>query len=975
MAYPHNDKASIFVQIPSYRDKECIPTIEDIFYKAQSPERITVGVCWQYDPEAGETPLELKKYGEQVRILNVPSDQSKGVAWARHQAQLLWRDEDYILQIDSHTRLVGHWDDNILRELRHCPSEKAVLSCPPHGYIAPDLIRKDNRPTFRRPKGFSSSGLLQLSSDFFDAPLSIPTKAAFVVPRFIFSSSKLIKEVPVDPHLYVEEEDITLSARMWTHGWDIYSPGSILLYHLYNNDGKQRPLHWKDFKDWIELQNSSRQRYRYIMGIDTPKAHERIEEFDKYKLGDSRPLSEYTAFCGIDFVHNNVVANASHCPFIESIRKHKAVENYWLSINTKTPKPSKAQDNLPPVKPQPIKKEAKPLVVDDFTPFFNLPDDSSKIREIQLYGGHNVALFFLPTAEANFLRSFFDEMEKRKQQFAELDISPLFIFPTSSNELASVKKWLDLPYSLWADEKGEVGKIFGVYPQLTEAFTPTCFLLSPNLRIVNKYTLDDITPRINQLLRECETRLPVKKPAQVNAHAPVLVVPNVLSKEQCKKLIAYWTEQEKFQGRVGADKNSAYKKSAKRRIDAMVKGELQEEIDERLSGTLFPEIEKVFGLDITRREEYKIGCYDSADGGFFNQHRDNFELPLSHRRYAMTLNLNDDFEGGGLNFPEYGSDAYKAGAGTAVIFPCSLMHRAAEVTKGQRFMLVSFFYGEEEAMKRYQLLKNDYPSMSPDDRLIHAARKDLPSKTPGSRAGIFIPSKPAIADGVPSFIPQLNKPFDIMTEGVPPGILVIKNFLDEEACQAIKDYSDKTMGRKLEVVDNERSTKGKTVTKASDSRITEYVKIDGISDKILPLFVHIHSQYLEPFYNVDFEWFERPQILRYTAGGKYGQHADSEHLDKQTKQWVRAQDRDYSTLTYLNDDYGGGEILFNEFDFKIKPTTGMLVAFPSDHRYLHTALPTTSGVRYVIVSWSATLGTPRVKERAPFAATFLKLRK
>lgn len=963
-------KPTIFVQIPSYRDKECVPTVEDVFEKAKHPERIYVGVCWQYNAEAGETPLAFP-LKPNIRVLNIPASESKGVAWGKHQAQSLWQGEDYILQIDSHTRLVGNWDEKILTELQNCPSEKPVLSCPPPGYIAPNIVRKDNLPTFRCPKAFNEKGILTLAGDMFDTPLSAPVPAAFAVPRFIFSSSQIIKEVPADPYLYVEEEEVTLSARLWTHGFDIYSPSNILLYHLYNQDGKQRPLHWKDHANWATLQVASRKRYHYIMGLDIPKANDPSPELTTYGLG-KRSLAEYSTFCGVDFSGKGALKEAEHCPFIEAIRKHKTVASYWLPAATPIV-PISAP--ILPLAPQKTIRPASPIAIGDFIPYFSLPDETGKLREIHLFAGHNVALYFLPASDVNFLHGFFETMKQHREAFAQLNIMPVYIFLTHKTEVASIKKWLDITHSLWADEDRGISRLFGIAPDETGNFMAGCFLLSPNLQVVNAYAFAQPSPHGKQLLQDAKVLLPIKETHVVTTpHAPVLVVPNVLSKERCEKLIAYWEANEKFYGKVGAGKNSTYNKSAKIRSDVAVKDDLLERLDDVLSGTLFPEIEKVFGLEVTRREEYKIGCYDAKEGGFFNQHRDNFELPLSHRRYAMTLNLNDNFEGGGLNFPEYGEDVYKTPAGTAVIFPCSLMHRATKVTKGKRFMLVSFFYGEEEAMKRYHMLQQEGKPVSPDDRHINSPRKELETKTPGSRAGILIPSTPSPILSAPNFIPSLNKPFDVMKEGVPPGILVIKNFLDSEVCQAIKDYSDATMGRKLEVVDNELSTKEKTVTKVSDHRITEYVKIDGIADRLLPLFIHVHARYLEPFYNVNFEWFERPQILRYTAGGKYGQHADSEHLDKSTNTWVRAQDRDYSTLTYLNDDYGGGEILFNNFDFKIKPTTGMLVAFPSDHRYLHTALPTTSGVRYVIVSWSAILGTPRVKDRAPYAATFLKLR-
>ena len=67
----------------------------------------------------------------------------------------------------------------------------------------------------------------------------------------------------------------------------------------------------------------------------------------------------------------------------------------------------------------------------------------------------------------------------------------------------------------------------------------------------------------------------------------------------------------------------------------------------------------------------------------------------------------------------------------------------------------------------------------------------------------------------------------------------------------------------------------------------------------------------------------------------------------------------------------GGDKLINQ-NFRIKPRPGMLLAFPSDHRYLHAALPTVSGIRYVIVSWAAVLGSKRVRTQMPYGSVFIR---
>src|SRR3546814_20755978 len=75
---------------------------------------------------------------------------------------------------------------------------------------------------------------------------------------------------------------------------------------------------------------------------------------------------------------------------------------------------------------------------------------------------------------------------------------------------------------------------------------------------------------------------------------------------------------------------------------------------------LAPEIHKAFGFRATRIERYLIGCYDESDRGFFRAHRDNTSKGTAHRAFAVSLNLNsEEYEGGQLKFPEYGSAMYK----------------------------------------------------------------------------------------------------------------------------------------------------------------------------------------------------------------------------------------------------------------------------------------------------------------------------
>ena len=80
---------------------------------------------------------------------------------------------------------------------------------------------------------------------------------------------------------------------------------------------------------------------------------------------------------------------------------------------------------------------------------------------------------------------------------------------------------------------------------------------------------------------------------------------------------------------------------------------------------------------------------------FFSVHRDNLSPATAHRRFALTLNLNEGYQGGQLRFPEYGPELYRPAAGAGLLFSCSHLHEVLEVTAGRRFVLLSFLFGEE----------------------------------------------------------------------------------------------------------------------------------------------------------------------------------------------------------------------------------------------------------------------------------------
>jgi predicted 2-oxoglutarate/Fe(II)-dependent dioxygenase YbiX len=129
--------------------------------------------------------------------------------------------------------------------------------------------------------------------------------------------------------------------------------------------------------------------------------------------------------------------------------------------------------------------------------------------------------------------------------------------------------------------------------------------------------------------------------------------------------------------------------------------ELRGAVRARIVRRLLPEVEKAFQFKATRIERYIVACYDAAEQGHFNAHRDNTTAGTAHRRFAVTINLNaGEYEGGDLRFPEFGRRTYRAPTGGAVVFSCSLLHEATPVTRGARFAFLPFLFDEEGARIR-----------------------------------------------------------------------------------------------------------------------------------------------------------------------------------------------------------------------------------------------------------------------------------
>jgi predicted 2-oxoglutarate/Fe(II)-dependent dioxygenase YbiX len=185
-------------------------------------------------------------------------------------------------------------------------------------------------------------------------------------------------------------------------------------------------------------------------------------------------------------------------------------------------------------------------------------------------------------------------------------------------------------------------------------------------------------------------------PASLRASAaPLLVVPNILTPARCQAFIDHFEASPHEPGRMASyDAGAVHKldESLKHRrdIELMAGTPMHAAVMDAMARRCVPEIKRAFQKDVGFADRVLIARYDD-DGGYFKRHRDNALPHTAFREFAVSINLNTHaYEGGELRFPEFDDAGYSAPAGGAMIFSASLLHEAAPVTKGRRYVILSF---------------------------------------------------------------------------------------------------------------------------------------------------------------------------------------------------------------------------------------------------------------------------------------------
>jgi len=333
--------------------------------------------------------------------------------------------------------------------------------------------------------------------------------------------------------------------------------------------------------------------------------------------------------------------------------------------------------------------------VGDFGPDLSLVDQHGRSRALysQDIAGKNNAMFFVEEDSVSALAAAIDLI---KSDFDRSDGRPLIVSPLAPDATLPVAEAAAIEFPVLSDPGAAmITAIVGGKPSKPYAAA----VFDRNGRLMAAGIDEAFAVLVARASEMCSSQSGVYEPGLMKTQAPVLLIPRILELAECDHLIDFWSAGEKRRNEIssGTQGQSVAERSeeVKRRADVLVPQDdnpTNTLIRTRIARRVMPELSKVFNFDARAYDIGRIGCYDSSDSGFFRPHRDILsDDDKNPRKFALSLNLNDDYTGGALRFPEYGERTYSPPRGAGGVFSCSLLHEALPVETGQRFGLFLFF--------------------------------------------------------------------------------------------------------------------------------------------------------------------------------------------------------------------------------------------------------------------------------------------
>jgi hypothetical protein len=387
--------AKIHFLIASYRDQLCSRTLDYIFRRAKHPERIFVRILDQNLPEsdliddvgcfagfcadylanstiAKEHKLTCEQYKKHIHTAHVHASQAKGVPDGRSKlsAMIHWdyihRNDpskldfhpvdihDFCFQIDSHSDFADDYDTSLVTMFHRTKNDYAVLSTYPHTMsVRGNALQKSVvnlcLVTFPIPPTYGSIRI-GLSQECLGIKVPKLTNAMHG-GGLSFHRCHAELNVPDDPYMdhVFNGNEMSRGIRLFSHGYDIYSPDQNLVFHDYlrhptnkhaksylNNknasdrDVDQLPFMQEILQERHKVYVVGLERVDLLLGIgpinysatEADRLHRKALHESRFGWGPHRTPEQAQEFTGINFLERrmekNKCGNLLWVPYVES---------------------------------------------------------------------------------------------------------------------------------------------------------------------------------------------------------------------------------------------------------------------------------------------------------------------------------------------------------------------------------------------------------------------------------------------------------------------------------------------------------------------------------------------------------------------------------------------------------------------------------------------------------------------------------
>jgi hypothetical protein len=289
--------ASVFIQIASFHDYELEKTILDAIEKSSKENELFFGIHSVFHKSNNVCIPEL----DNVRCLISKAPANIGIGQGRALAHSLYEDEDYYLQIDSHSRFAAGWDKLLIEDILYYKDQginkpaltaypaqyryvdgKEVLEENPH----PQNIILDNEKHFKEKYRPINVGV---------APRGIYQKS--VSGGFIFTEKPFIN---VNKNIAFAEE-FNVAMCLYTNGYDLIMPRTMPIFHQYSGPVKGEPEAYNRKHVWYDETYSQKLFRIQEAGDEENKFIIQNKAVGKYWLGTERTLDEFAKYAGLNF--------------------------------------------------------------------------------------------------------------------------------------------------------------------------------------------------------------------------------------------------------------------------------------------------------------------------------------------------------------------------------------------------------------------------------------------------------------------------------------------------------------------------------------------------------------------------------------------------------------------------------------------------------------------------------------------------